>query len=321
MTGFRWQDGERLIVFGSGAAAEAWTGAELFTTRRALDQVPAAIRDTATAVRLVPSGQVPDAAAAVAADAAGERIVAFGGGRVIDVAKAVASARGGAVCAVPTTLSAAEMSSRHRPLPGFEAAPPVRPKLVLNDPDLSAGQPPDARRQSAANALGHGVQALASAGRNPVASLAAERGLRLLGEGLEAASGERLPLAEGALLTGYAIGSAGLGLHHAICQTLVRTCDVGHAATNAAMLPHTASELARRYPDQLEAAGRALATPLAGLGPRLAELGGGGRLRDLGVTAGDLDRVARAAAGRDEIRSMPDPPDAAALRELLAAAW
>ena len=317
---FRWQDGERLIVFGSGAAEQAWSGAEIFTTQRALSQVPAGVRDTATAVHIVPSGQVPDVASAVAAAAVGERIVAFGGGRVIDVAKAVAAARGGTVCAVPTTLSGAEMSSRHRSLAGFEDAPPVRPALVLADPALMAGQPERPRRWSAMNAMGHAVQACCSAGRNPVASLAAARAAGLLAGGLDAPGGDPEALAEGAILAGYAIGSAGLGFHHALCQTVVRACDASHSGVNAALLPVTAGELLRRYPPELAQVRAALGGP-ADIADRLAQLGGGVRLRDLDVPKQRLGEIATAAAARCEIRAMPDPPDADALARSLSAAW
>lgn len=319
MTGFRWQDGERLIVFGAGAAEQAWAGAELLTTERALADVPAAVRDAAAAIRFVPPGQVPDAAAAIAAEAAGARIVAFGGGRVIDVAKALASARGGAVCAVPTTLSGAEMSSRHRSLAGFEDAPAVRPRLVLADAALMAGQPERPRRWSAMNAMGHALQACCSAGRNPVASMAAARAAGLLAAGLDAPGGDAGALAEGALLAGYAIGSAGLGFHHALCQTVVRACDASHAGVNAALLPVAAAELLRRYPAELDALPATVGP--ARLSERLAQLGGGVRLRDLHVPEERLGEIAATAAGRGEIRAMPDPPDAAALAVLLEAAF
>ena len=51
-----------------------------------------------------------------------DRFVALGGGRVIDVAKAVAAARGGGAraMAVPTTLSGAELTSVHRHAEGVD---------------------------------------------------------------------------------------------------------------------------------------------------------------------------------------------------------
>ena len=59
-------------------------------------------------------GSVPAAAAGILDDAGGERLVALGGGRAIDTAKAVAAVTGAEVAAMPTTLSGAEMTGIHR---------------------------------------------------------------------------------------------------------------------------------------------------------------------------------------------------------------
>ena len=77
--------------------------------------------EAAQRVHLVPAGPVPKASAAIIDDVGSERLVAFGGGRVIDSAKAIAAVRGGEVAAIPTTLSGAPMTAIHR-LP--EGTPP-----------------------------------------------------------------------------------------------------------------------------------------------------------------------------------------------------
>ena len=107
MTEFVWRDGERTIRFGLGAGAHAWPGVDVLTTARAETDIPAAVLAGAR-VHHVPAGQVPDAAAALIDRVGAGPMVAWGGGRVIDTAKALAAARGGEVCAVPTTLSGAE---------------------------------------------------------------------------------------------------------------------------------------------------------------------------------------------------------------------
>ena len=75
-------------------------------------------------------------AAAALIDAVGDRdLVALGGGRVIDIAKAIAAVRGGRVAAMPTTLSGAEMTrSTGFPRAARRAAGLVRPALVIADP-------------------------------------------------------------------------------------------------------------------------------------------------------------------------------------------
>ena len=74
---------------------------------------------------------------------------------------------------------------------------------------------------------------------NPVSTLAAQRGARLLADGMAGAEPDRDAVALGALLAGYAIGGAFYGLHHVMSQTAVREAGVGHGPANACLLPHT----------------------------------------------------------------------------------
>jgi len=146
---FRWQDGERLIVFGRGTLADAvailgGAGYSLLTTPRCNAFAPEVL-SAAAAVHEVAPGRVDEVAAALRESVDGELLVALGGGRVIDVAKALAAAgRTGAVsvAAIPTTLSGAEMTSVHRHVAGLPVdTPRVRPAIVINDPALCASQP------------------------------------------------------------------------------------------------------------------------------------------------------------------------------------
>ena len=97
---------------------------------------------------LVDPGQVPQTAAALLETARSTHLVALGGGRVIDTAKAVASISGAAVAAIPTTLSGAEMTGIHRLPAGAEdrAAGLVRPAPG----DRRPGGDDDRRRAAAA---------------------------------------------------------------------------------------------------------------------------------------------------------------------------
>ena len=142
----------------------------------------------------------PTAAAALIDRVGAGRMVAWGGGRVIDTAKALAAARGGEVCAVPTTLSGAEMSRGHRPAPGYEGRPNHRPVLVLADPPSMAGQPEAARRAAADERPRPRRRGALRAGPEPVAAMAALRAATLLARGVEA--GDRDDLALGAVLAG-----------------------------------------------------------------------------------------------------------------------
>ena len=293
MTRFTWRDGDRTIVFGEEAgAALARVGwdrdVQVLTTARAGTGFDESL--------LVGQGQVPDLAEALLPSAGSARLVAWGGGRVIDVAKAIASVTGAQVGAVPTTLSGAEMTSLHRKIAGREAGPSVRPVLVVGDPALMLSLPEPALRMSAMNALAHGVEALYGPRANPVATLAALRGAELLG-------GEDLAL--GSLLCAYAVDSAGYAVHHVLCQTTVRTAGTGHAETNAAVLPQTLALMLGRAPDAMASLAAALGVPPGDL-PALADgLGGGARIP---LEAGQRDAVTDAALRRTELADTPGPP-------------
>ncbi len=323
---FRWQDGERLVRFGRGTLAEAPEllpeAFVLLTTERAARAAPAVV-ERAAAVHHVPGGRVDEVAAALLPAVEGSQLVALGGGRVIDVAKALAA--GGPprqVAALPTTLSAAEMTRLHRHAAGVPAGTPmVRPSLVINDPALSASQPDAALAASASNSLGHAVEAPLTPMASPVVSLAAREAGRLLAGGLRDAEPDRDALALGALLGGYAIGSAGYGLHHVLAQTAVREAGVGHGPANACLLPHTVRALARRFPERLAALDAALGDDTASVAAAFARRAGAVRLRDLQVTPEVLAVCADAAATRAELQLTPPAADREELLALYEGAW
>ncbi len=300
--------------------ASIGSGYALLTTSRALEMAPA-LMERAAVVYSVKPGRVDELAGEMLGDTDRPLIVALGGGRVIDTAKALAAATEPGpgrprVAAIPTTLSAAEMTAVHRRAAGADGSlPGVRPAIVVNDPRLSASQPAAALAASAANALGHAVEGPATTRASPVPALAGREAARLIGEAYATTPDDpdRDLLALGALLSGYAIDSGGYGLHHVLSQTLARLTACGHGGANAAMLPHTLVALERR--------GAPAAGELAALASDLARRAGASRLRDLGVTEDELDRCADAAADRDELDLTPPRPDRDELRALYAAAF
>src|SRR4051794_23378349 len=163
----------------------------------------------AEAVVYVPSGRVDEVSARLMPQVHGRAVVGFGGGRVIDTAKAIAGALDVPCAAVPTTLSGAEMTRFHRVPAGAETPRLVRPSLVAADPALMASQPPAELAASALNALAHAIEALYTPLANPVASMAALRGAHLIAGGLAPEEPRRDDLALGALLAGYASGQTG----------------------------------------------------------------------------------------------------------------
>lgn len=335
--GFVWRDGERLVRFGRGSLAEApvalaaggFDGYVLLSTRRALDSIDAGALAAGAADLLdVPRGGVPDAAAAVRDAVAGRQLVALGGGRVIDAAKAIAAADGLRCAAVPTTLSGAEVTRIHRLPAGVEAPRNglVRPALVIADPQLMASAPMPALTASALNGLAHGAEALYGPGANPVAELAALRGAELIAAGLRGSEPGRDSLALGALLCAWAIDGAGLGLHHALCQTTVRVLGTPHAETNAVMLSHVLRYVGPHAPREVGRLAAALGAPedAPGLAARRAEElasgAGATRLAELGVELSQLGNVLDAVVQRPELAATPGRPGREEVEAIMLAA-
>jgi alcohol dehydrogenase class IV len=320
LTSFRWRDGDRLIRFGRGALEEAvellgGPGFALLTTERAAADAPH-VAVAAETVHMVGSGPVPDVAADLLGTVRGDRLVALGGGRVIDATKAVAAAQGGRAMAIPTTLSGAEMTRGHRHATGVDLSTPrVRCSVVINDPALSASQPVPALAASSLNALGHAAEAICVPHGNPVVGLVAGEAARLLASGFRRGEPDRDALALGALLGGYALDASALGLHHVLAQTLVREAGVGHGPANAVLLPHTLGALAWRAPARMDELAAALGEDPSDAAGRVCALTGATSLRELGVPADVLPRCAETAAARDELENTPPRADRA---EILA---
>jgi maleylacetate reductase len=292
----------------------------LLTTDRALQQAPD-LAQGAEAVIYVPAGRVDEVSARLLPQARGRAVVALGGGRVVDTAKAIAGAVGVPCAAVPTTLSGAEMTRFHRVPAGAEDARMVRPSLVVADPALMASQPPADLAASALNALAHAIEALYTPLANPVASMAALRAAHLIGGGLAREAPNRQDLALAALLAGYASGQTGYAFHHVVCQTTVRMAGTPHAQTNAVVLPHSVRLAAERAPDQIARLARTLGdSDAAAAVARLTARTGVTTLRELGMREEQLDPIVEAAAARGEVRNTPHPPGPDDLRALLAAA-
>ena len=322
--GFSWKDGERTIHFGRGRLADApgilGDGYALLTTARGRAAAPGLVAGAAS-VHDVPAGRVDDLSAALVGEVPGDAplVVAVGGGRVIDTAKAVAALHGIRAAALPTTLSAAEMTWVHRlPADAPAGTQRVRPAIVVNDPALSASQPAAELAASAANSLAHAIEGAVTTMSSPVPRMTGAEAIRLTqaayasGDAGSDEARDRLALA--ALLSGYTIDSAWYGLHHVVSQTLVRLAGAGHGPANAAMLPHTAAALAARpagsvAPEAIE------------LARDLARRAGATRLRDLGVERDALPGCADAAAARAELDLTPPRASRDELLALYEAAW
>jgi maleylacetate reductase len=335
MTGpFTWIDGERLIRFARGAVREApdllaargFERYALLTTERAEVESSELVQGAEVVLHVAP-GSVPDIAAELRSRVEGHPLVALGGGRVVDAAKAIAGADGLDCAAVPTTLAGSPITPFHRLPAGVTAGRLVRPRLVIWDPDLIAGLPEQQLAATAMNALAHAFESTYTPLANPVSELAALRGAELIGRGLGAEPVDRVAVSLGALLGGYAVGTAGFAIHHALCQTIVRTAGTPHAETNAVMLPHTVDLMAHRAPEQVGRFAGALGDPggqAVNASARVARLTartGVEGLRQLGLDGDRIADIVEAVGRHPGLAATPGgAPSPAELVELIRAA-
>ncbi|MBX2802047.1 MAG: homogentisate 1,2-dioxygenase [Myxococcales bacterium] len=256
-------DGAR-VVFGAGterrvAALLAEAGAQrallvcLPHHRAGADRVAAALGGACAGVFAEAEAHVPErvaeAARQRARSVAADWVVAHGGGSAVGVAKAVALTEDVAVGAVPTTYAGSERTS----IWGITSAggkatgrdPRVLPRLVVYDPELTAGLPRELSLLSLLNALAHVVEALYAQERTEAALAAAREAVEPLLDGLrrlgaDPSDGEgRAEALFGAMLAGSALGGASMALHHKLAHVLGGSFGTPHAHTHAVLLPHT----------------------------------------------------------------------------------
>jgi alcohol dehydrogenase class IV len=326
-------DRRRLLLFGGPitdpvATLErlGWEKFDLLSTERALAEV-GELREASQHVHLLPDGGVDELSAALLDEVSSDRLVALGGGRVIDTAKAVASVSGSDVAAVPTTLSGAPITGFHRLPAGHEAETRgfARPSLVIGYADAMTSAPEPQLRATAMNALAHGAESLYTPLADPISREAALRGAELISDALDQPPDQRdrSALALGAILCAIAVDrAAGIALHHVLGQTAVRVLGVPHAEAYAALLPHTIDAMRERAPEQIEALAGALGTEPDAIRDRIADLAGHRSLGELGADRGGVDDVLDQAMARPELsHQTPGEVKRSDLEAILEAAW
>jgi alcohol dehydrogenase class IV len=270
-------------------------------------------------------------AVAAAAEADADCLVAMGGGSATGMAKAVALERQTPIVAVPTTYAGSEVTPIYG-LTGPEGKRTGRdlrvlPKVVVYDPALTTGLPPQVTGPSGMNALAHCVEATYAPGANPVTSLLAEEGARVLARGLPRAVAHPADLAArtdallGAWLAGAAMAAAGVGIHHQLCHLLGGAYRLPHAELHAVVLPHAVAFVAPAARPQLARLAGALGVEEAagGIWDLGRRLGTPASLTELGLAETELDRAAEQAVAR--VVQAPRRAGVSELRALLGAAW
>ena len=275
--------------------------------------------------------EVANKARAYATERDADGVLAIGGGSTIGLAKAIALETGLPVVAVPTTYAGSEMT----PIYGLTEGGAKRtgrdarvlPRTVVYDPELTFKLPVALSVSSGLNAIAHAAEGLYARDSNPVLNLMAEEGIRALAAGLPRLAAAPRELAArsdclyGAWLCGTVLGQAGMALHHKLCHVLGGSLDLPHAETHAVMLPHTLAYNAPAAPEAMRRIARAIGRSDAsrGLHELANALGAPTALRDLGVEAADLKRIADLALANPYWN--PRPLDREAIVGLLRRAW
>jgi alcohol dehydrogenase class IV len=208
-----------------------------------------------------------EAARALARDSGADAIVTLGGGSATGLGKAVALVLPLPVLAIPTTYAGSEMT----PIWGLTSearketgrAIRVQPRTVIYDPLLTLSLPPDIAGPSGMNALAHCVEAVYAEGANPITTLMALEGIRVLATSLPGVVARpddldaRTDALAGAYLAAAAFAAAGSGIHHKICHVLGGAYDLPHAEMHTVVLPHSIAFMTPREPAAIARIGRA----------------------------------------------------------------
>lgn len=275
------------------------------------------------------SRQARDLARRLGADCA----VAIGGGSTIGLGKAIALESGLPILAIPTTYAGSEMTAIYGitqaglKKTGIDAR--VRPRTVIYDIDLTRSLPLKISVTSGMNALAHAAESLYAADINPAVALMSQEGIAAFGRALPGfASGDaarifdaRADALYGAWLCGTALGSVGVGLHHKLCHTLGGSFNLPHAEVHTIVLPHALAYNAPAAPEAMARIAQALGCTNAPQGVFDLAKGAGAAmaLKDIGLRAGDLDRVC--ALALENRYPNPRPLEAVAVRQLLQDAF
>ncbi len=204
----------------------------------------------------------------------GDLLLAVGGGSAIDLAKAASAlatnresdtvkdylegvGRGLKICqpplplvAMPTTGGTGTEATKNAVISSYD--PPFKkslrselmvPKLVLIDPELSIGVPPQTTAWTGMDAITQLIESYVSRFASPIPQALAAEGLRralpALAEAVRdgASRPARESMAHAALLSGMALANSGLGLAHGVAAALGVTARVPHGLACAVMLP------------------------------------------------------------------------------------
>lgn len=309
-------------------------------------------------VQANPVGRNVEDGVAAYRDGGHDGIIAFGGGSAIDTAKTIALMAGQSrslwdfedaergwrhadpasiapTVAVPTTAGTGSEVGRAGIITDEAAGakrivahPGMMPAIVISDPELTVGLPPDVTAATGMDALAHCIEALCAPGYHPMADGIALEGLRLVHDWLPRAYADGTDLAARAhMLVAASMGATafqkGLGAVHSISHPVGAVYGVHHGLANAIVLPYVLRFNRAEIEAPMERLGRllGLADPsfdgvLGWINDLRRTLNIPDTFGAVGVPEDEADRIAAAAAIDPTAATNPVPLDKTNLRTL-----
>lgn len=258
-------------------------------------------------------------------------IVAIGGGSTTGLGKAIAYRTDLPQIVIPTTYAGSEatpiLGQTEDGVKTTLTDRKVLPEVILYDPELVATLPVGMTVTSALNAMAHAAEALYARDKSEDSSQLAVDGLTSFVKSLPKVMLDPEDLAareetqRGAWACGAVLGRVGMALHHKLCHTLGGSFELPHAETHAIILPHAIHYNAQAVPGLLAPVTDLLdgSSPGMALWQFAKSMGAPLALRDLGLQAQDLDRVAEIATRNPYWN--PREVTANGIRALLEKAW
>ncbi len=200
-------------------------------------------------------------------------VIAFGGGSALDAAKAIAFMSGqthslwdfedigdnwtqanekgiAPIIAIPTTAGtgsevgrAAVILDEDQPSKKIIFHPKMLPSIIISDPELTVGLPPNITAWTGIDALVHAMEAYCAPGYHPMADGIAIEAIRMITKYLPVAfsNGNNLE-ARGQMLTASSMAAVafqkGLGSIHSVAHQLGALYNIQHGLANSILLPY-----------------------------------------------------------------------------------
>jgi alcohol dehydrogenase class IV len=244
-----------------------------------------------------------EAAAEVYRASGADAMVAFGGGSVIDAAKAVAFhlQQRPPIVALPTTLSGAEFACSFGQtddttlVKGGWRERSLTPRSIFHDPGLTLETPDWLWASGGMRALDHAAEAILATNAHPYLSALAEAALSILSRrlvlSLAADPAPRMDCFYAAWMAHTGSYHIQWGLSHQMGRQLGPRFSIPHGFTSAVLLPAVVESQARRRPEAEAVIAEALGARPGGAGAALRslarELSLPASLREAGITRRD----------------------------------